>query len=100
MVDDTAVEADGQPRMSRELVLDAALRIIDRDGVDGLSMRRLGHALGRDPMSLYRYAATKTALLDGVVELVLADLRVDTTASSPAISGPSPWPIRTSSRCS
>jgi len=81
MVDSTAVGADGQPRMSRELVLDAALGIIDRDGADGLSMRRLGHALGRDPMSLYRYAANKTALLDGVVELVLEGLSVDTTAA-------------------
>ena len=67
------------PPMSRELVLSTALEIIDRDGVEGLSMRRLGHALGRDPMSLYRYAATKAALLDGVAELVLDQLTVDTT---------------------
>ncbi len=72
----------GQSRdiaMSRELVLSTALEIIDRDGVEGLSMRRLGHALGRDPMSLYRYAANKTALLDGVAELVLDQLTVATT---------------------
>lgn len=67
------------PPMSRELVLSTALEIIDQDGVEGLSMRRLGHALGRDPMSLYRYAATKAALLDGVAELVLDQLTVDTT---------------------
>ena len=67
------------PPMSRELVLSTALEIIDRDGVEGLSMRRLGQALGRDPMSLYRYAATKAALLDGVAELVLDQLTVDTT---------------------
>ena len=65
--------------ISREQVLRAALAIIDLDGVDGLSMRRLGRALGRDPMALYRYAETKTALLDGVVELVLGDLTVDST---------------------
>jgi len=80
MVDTTAVEGGSQARMSRQLVLDTAQEIIDRDGVDGLSMRRLGHALGRDPMSLYRYAANKTALLEGVVELVLEGLSVDTTA--------------------
>ena len=67
------------PPMRRELVLSTALEIIDRDGVEGLSMRRLGHALGRDPMSLYRYAATKAALLDGVAEMVLGQLTVDTT---------------------
>jgi AcrR family transcriptional regulator len=65
--------------ISRDQVLRAALAIVDREGVDGLSMRRLGKALGRDPMAVYRYAATKTALLDGVVELVLGDLTVDAT---------------------
>jgi len=61
-----------------ELVLRTSLEIIDRDGVDGLSMRRLGHALDRDPMTLYRYAPSRDALLDGVVELVLVQLVVDT----------------------
>ena len=66
--------------LSRALVLEAALEIVDRDGVAGLSMRRLGGALDRDPMTLYRYAANKAALLDGVAELVLEQLDVDTTA--------------------
>lgn len=65
--------------VTRESTLRAALEIIDEDGVQGLSMRRLGRALGRDPMSLYRHATTKAELLDGVAELVLADLSVDTT---------------------
>jgi len=47
--------------------------------VTGLSMRRLGTALDRDPMALYRYAANKAALLDGIVELVLEQLHVDPT---------------------
>ena len=42
-----------------------------------LSMRRLGAALDRDPMILYRHAPGKAALLDGVVETVLAQLKVD-----------------------
>jgi AcrR family transcriptional regulator len=66
-------------RVTRATVLTTALAIIDRDGVDGLSMRRLGHALGRDPMTLYRHAATKSALLDGVAEIVLDQLEVDST---------------------
>jgi len=61
------------------MVLATALEIIDQDGVDGLSMRRLGQALGRDPMVLYRHAANKAALLDGVAEIVLEQLTVDTT---------------------
>src|ERR1700687_177375 len=50
---------------------------ITRDGAEGLSMRRLGAALDRDPMILYRHAPGKAALLDGVVETVLAQLKVD-----------------------
>ena len=64
--------------LTRERVLAAALQIVDRDGVDALSMRRLGQAMGRDPMSLYRHAASKADLLDGVVEQVLGQLAVDT----------------------
>lgn len=64
--------------LTRESTLRAALEIIDQDGVGGLSMRRLGRTLGRDPMSLYRHATTKAELLDGVAETVLAELTVDT----------------------
>jgi AcrR family transcriptional regulator len=67
----------GGGKITRELVLATALEIIDRHGVDALSMRRLGGALGRDPMILYRHAPGKAALLDGVVETVLAQLSVD-----------------------
>jgi AcrR family transcriptional regulator len=63
--------------LTRDVVLAAALAIIDRDGADGLTMRRLGHALDRDPMALYRHAANKNALLDGVVELVMGQARLD-----------------------
>jgi len=64
-------------KVTRELVLATALGIIDHDGADALSMRRLGAALDRDPMILYRHAPGKAALLDGVVETVLAQLSVD-----------------------
>ena len=64
-------------KITREVVFATALEIIDSDGIDALSMRRLGAALGRDPMVLYRRAPGKAALLDGVVETVLAELKVD-----------------------
>jgi AcrR family transcriptional regulator len=64
--------ANGDGKISRETLLTAALDIIDRDGADGLSMRR-------DPMILYRHAPNKAALLDGVAETVLAQLTVDAT---------------------
>jgi AcrR family transcriptional regulator len=69
--------ATGNGKVTREQVLATALRIIDRDGAEGLSMRRLARTLGRDPMILYRHAPNKAALLDAVVETVLAQLKVD-----------------------
>lgn len=71
--------ATPQSALNRELVLRTALGIIDADGADALSMRRLGTALGRDPMAMYRYAQNKAALLDGVVELILGQLQVDSS---------------------
>jgi len=67
---------DGQ--VSRSLILQSALRIVDRDGVEGLSMRRLSDEVGRDPTVIYRHVPNKAALLDGVTEIVLGELRVDT----------------------
>ncbi|WP_214369270.1 TetR/AcrR family transcriptional regulator [Pseudonocardia sp. H11422] len=64
--------------LTRDDMLRAALRIVDAEGVEALSMRRLGKALDRDPMRLYRHAPSKDALLDGIVELVLSELRVST----------------------
>ena len=49
-------------------VLDAALELVDRVGVDGLSMRKLGVALGVEAMTLYHYVPNKDALLSGLVE--------------------------------
>ena len=63
-------------RLSRELVLAKALEVVDADGLDALTMRRLGQELGRDPMSLYRHAENRAALLDGVTELVLNELTI------------------------
>src|SRR5580704_9147104 len=77
MTTTTARAADGSGKITRDAVLAAALEIIDRDGADALSMRRLARALNRDPMILYRHAPGKAALLDSVAETVLAKLQVD-----------------------
>jgi len=63
-----------RPRLNRGIVLAAALELVDAEGLDALTMRRLGQELDRDPMALYRYAENRAALLDGVAETVLADL--------------------------
>lgn len=61
-------------RLNRRIVVRAALDLVDADGLEALSMRRLGQALGRDPMALYRHAASRKELLAGVVELVLEEV--------------------------
>ena len=68
---------NGGGKITRDVVLAAALEIIDRDGADALSMRRLARALDRDPMIVYRHAPGKAALLNGVAETVLAQLDVE-----------------------
>jgi AcrR family transcriptional regulator len=65
-----------RPPLTRERVLAAALRLVDDEGLDALTRRRLGQELGRDAMALYRYAPDRAALLDGIVELVLEELDI------------------------
>ena len=74
----SAATGQDDGKVNRSVILQSALRIVDRDGVDGLSMRRLSDEVGRDPTVIYRHVPTKAALLDGVAEIVLGQLRVDT----------------------
>ena len=59
--------------LSRERVLRAGLELADASGVEALTMRRLGEELGFEAMSLYRHVANKQDLLDGMLDLVLAE---------------------------
>jgi TetR/AcrR family transcriptional regulator, tetracycline repressor protein len=69
------VEAKRRP-LSRRRVLEAAVRFADREGLDALSMRKLGADLGVEAMSLYNHVPNKDALLDGMVEVLLGELEV------------------------
>jgi len=62
-------------------VLRAAVLLADEDGIESLTMRRLGLRLGVEAMSLYNHVASKDDLLDGVVDLVVSeiDLPAETT---------------------
>jgi TetR/AcrR family tetracycline transcriptional repressor len=64
----------GEERLSREAILTAALRIVDDEGIDALTMRRLASTLGVNPMSLYHHLPNKAAVLAGLAELVFADV--------------------------
>jgi AcrR family transcriptional regulator len=68
-------ETTRQP-LNRQRVLDAAVRVVDGEGLAALTMRRLGRELGVEAMSLYRHVPNKEALLDGVVETVLGELEM------------------------
>jgi TetR/AcrR family transcriptional regulator, tetracycline repressor protein len=61
-------------QLTRDAILDAAVEILDRDGMEALSMRRLGAALGVEAMSLYNHVPSKDALLDGIHERILLSL--------------------------
>ncbi|SFE99741.1 DNA-binding transcriptional regulator, AcrR family [Actinoplanes philippinensis] len=60
----------GDQRLTRAAILQAALRIVDTDGVDALSMRKLAGQLGVNPMSIYHHVENKAALLEGLTRLV------------------------------
>jgi TetR/AcrR family tetracycline transcriptional repressor len=61
-------------RLDRQVIVRAALRSIDEFGAQGLSMRGLGHELGVEAMSLYRYVTGREDLLEAVVAELLSGL--------------------------
>ena len=62
--------------LSKQRVVVEAIRLADRDGVDGLSMRRLAGALGAGAMSLYHYVASKEELLDAMIDVVFEEIEL------------------------
>jgi AcrR family transcriptional regulator len=67
-------------KIDREYVVSAALSIVDRTGLDSLSIRSLASSIDRDPMTVYRYLPTKEALLDAIADAILSPLvTVDVT---------------------
>jgi len=73
----------GQDTLSRARILEAALRLVDKHGLEALSMRRLATELGVNPMSLYHYLPGKAAVLSGLIDMVYSELQLP---SSPGLS--------------
>jgi AcrR family transcriptional regulator len=65
--------------LNRERVLRAAVDLADRGGFESLTMRKLAKGLGVEAMSLYNHVAGKDDLLDGMVDLVFAEIEPPTT---------------------
>lgn len=70
-------ETSGREHLTRPRVVAAALRIVDRDGLDGLTMRALGRELGVDPMAAYHWFPNKFAILQGVSEAILSEISAE-----------------------
>ena len=62
--------------LSKQRVVVEAVRLADREGVEGLSMRRLAGALGAGAMSLYHYVAGKEELLDAMIDVVFEEIEL------------------------
>ena len=76
VAEETAPPSKKTP-LSRAKVVAAAVAFIDEEGLPGLTMRKLGERLGVEAMALYRYVPGREALLDAIVEHVMASMSRD-----------------------
>ncbi len=67
--------------LSRERVLRAAITLADEGGIESLSMRKLGKALGVEAMSLYGHVASRDEILDGIIEMVVSEIELPAKGS-------------------
>ncbi|MFF4378466.1 TetR/AcrR family transcriptional regulator [Kitasatospora sp. NPDC001547] len=89
MVEQDAPEKRG--RLSRPLVLGAAVALVDREGLAALTMRRLAADLGVESMALYRYTPGKEALIDGLVEAYFDEINARLRAGAGRGSHEAGW---------
>jgi AcrR family transcriptional regulator len=66
----------GEEPLTRERILSTALSMVDEEGIEALSMRRLARELGVDPMAIYHHLPNKRALLSGLIEEVFSEMRM------------------------
>lgn len=65
---------EGRAPLTRDTIVEAALKVLDRDGMEALSMRRVADALGTGPASLYWHVRNKEELLQLLFERLTAEL--------------------------
>ena len=65
--------ADAKPVLSREAIVQAAIRIVDEEGFDAVSMRRVAQEFRTGAASLYAYVANKDELMDLIVDQMMAE---------------------------
>jgi AcrR family transcriptional regulator len=74
VVTETTPAAERRAPLTRDRVLQVAIELADRGGIDALSMRKLGQELGVDAMALYRHVRNKDDLLDGLIEVIVGQI--------------------------
>ena len=67
---------EGRARLNRERVLQTAIKLADEDGLEKLSMRRLGEGLGVEAMSLYNHVSNKEDLLNGMIDTLYGEIEL------------------------
>ena len=77
-------ETPTRERLDRRRVLETALQLIDQEGLDTLTMRRLAEELDVDPMTIHHHAKGKDGLLDGVAELLWEEIERPGETHDPA----------------
>lgn len=68
---------DGRVPLTYDRIIRTAIELIEREGEQALSMRRVGGELGVAAMSLYNHVSGKEAILDGVADRILAGLELE-----------------------
>jgi AcrR family transcriptional regulator len=74
-------DAERRTPLSRGRVMTAALALADANGLESVTMRRLGEELDVGPMALYRHVRNKEDLIDGLVDLVFAEIGLPPTGA-------------------
>jgi AcrR family transcriptional regulator len=77
----TTRSARNRVPLSRDRVLDAAMRLADQGGIESLTMRRLGQELGVEAMAVYYHFANKDEVVDGIVDRVHGEIEVPSDAA-------------------
>jgi AcrR family transcriptional regulator len=67
------------PQLTKDKVIEAAVALADREGIEAVTMRRLADELGAGAMSLYHHVPNKQALLDGMVDRVFSEIELPST---------------------
>src|SRR5881409_198507 len=71
-----ATKKRSRSRLTHERVLRGALRLADRDGIESLSMRKLGQEVGVEAMSLYNHVKNKEEILNDLVDAVFSEIEL------------------------